>query len=41
MMKALVLGDFMTVIPFFLSTEQYADTILLTVNEGPDSKGLL
>ena len=37
-MKALVLGDFVTVIPFFLSTEQYANTILLTMNEGPDSK---
>ena len=40
-MKALVLGDFVTAIPFFLSTERYANTILLTVNEGPDSKGLL
>ena len=39
--KALVLGDFGAAISLCLSTERYANAILLAVNEGPDSKSLL
>ena len=40
MTKTLVLGDFGAAISLYLSTEQYANAILLAVNEGPDSKAL-
>ena len=39
--KALVLGDFGGAISLCLSTEWYANAILLAVNKCPDSKGLL